>query len=99
MLKQTKEREDCSLYYAILNSRGYIDARFLLRQAWRIFLRTLTSATVHDRMPLILREEDFAAWLDVGTNQRTVDALLRPYSAAEMECYPVSTAVNNVRNE
>ena len=28
-----------------------------------------------------------------------VDALLRPYAAAEMECYPVSTAVNNVRNE
>ena len=29
----------------------------------------------------------------------TVDALLRPYAAAEMECYPVSPAVNNVRNE
>ena len=28
-----------------------------------------------------------------------MDALLRPYAAAEMECYPVSTAVNNVRNE
>jgi putative SOS response-associated peptidase YedK len=31
--------------------------------------------------------------------QRAVDALLRPYAAAGMECYPVSTAVNNVRNE
>jgi len=56
-------------------------------------------ATVHDRMPLILREEDFAAWMDVATSQRVVDALLWPYAAAEMECYPVSTAVNNVRNE
>ena len=56
-------------------------------------------ATVHDRMPLILREADFAAWLDVTTRQRAVDALLRPYAVAEMECYPVSTAVNNVRNE
>jgi len=56
-------------------------------------------ATVHDRMPLILREEDLAGWLDVGTNQRAADALLRPYAAAEMECYPVSTAVNSVRNE
>jgi putative SOS response-associated peptidase YedK len=56
-------------------------------------------ATVHDRMPLILREEDFAAWLDSGTNQRTVDALLRPFAAAEMESYPVSTAVINARNE
>ena len=51
-------------------------------------------ATVHDRMPLILREEDFAAWLDAGTKQRAVDAPLRPYAAAEMECYPLSTAVN-----
>lgn len=50
-------------------------------------------------MPLILREADFAAWLDGSTGQRAVDALLRPYAAAEMECYPVSTAVNNVRNE
>ena len=50
-------------------------------------------------MPLILREEDFAAWLDVGTSQRVLDALLRPYAAAEMECYPVSVAVNNARNE
>ena len=55
-------------------------------------------ATVHNRMPLILREADFAAWLDVKV-PRTVDALLRSYASAEMECYPVSTAVNNVRNE
>jgi putative SOS response-associated peptidase YedK len=56
-------------------------------------------ATVHDRMPLILREQDYAAWLDVKAGRNAVDALLRPYAAAEMECYPVSTAVNNVRNE
>src|SRR5262245_50229123 len=56
-------------------------------------------ASVHGRMPLILREEDFAAWLDVTAQHQAVDALLRPYAAAKMECYPVSTAVNNVRNE
>jgi len=56
-------------------------------------------ATVHDRMPLILGEADFAAWLNTSTKQRTVDALLRPNAASEMERYPVSTAVNNVRNE
>jgi putative SOS response-associated peptidase YedK len=26
-------------------------------------------ATVHHRMPLILREEDYVAWLDAGTAQ------------------------------
>jgi len=50
-------------------------------------------------MPLILMEEDFAAWLDLTTSPQAVDALLRPYAAAEMESYPVSMAVNNLRNE
>src|SRR5262245_34590132 len=55
--------------------------------------------TVHDRMPLILSEQDYATWLDPETSQRAVEALMRPYAAREMECYPVSTAVNSVRNE
>ncbi len=56
-------------------------------------------ATVHDRMPLILREDDFAAWLDVKTGPETVAGLLRPFAAGPMECYPVSRIVNNARNE
>jgi putative SOS response-associated peptidase YedK len=55
--------------------------------------------TVHDRMPLILREEDFAAWLDPSMGADRVATLMNPYGAGGMECYPVSTAVNNVRNE
>jgi putative SOS response-associated peptidase YedK len=56
-------------------------------------------ATVHDRMPLILREEDYAAWLDVKSAADTVAALLAPYPSGSMECYPVSSVVNNARNE
>lgn len=56
-------------------------------------------AKVHDRMPLILREEDFASWLDTKTTMEQLASLLKPYCAAEMETFPVSKLVNNARNE
>lgn len=55
---------------------------------------------IHDRMPVILRREDEAAWLD--RNNRNVEglmSLLKPYAAEEMRAYPVSPAVGNVRND
>ena len=61
-------------------------------------------ADLHNRMPLILAPEDFAEWLGRGVEEspRQLDAirhLLRPYAAEKMHAYPVSTYVNNVRNE
>ena len=56
-------------------------------------------ARVHDRMPLILRESDFPAWLDPGAGRARADSLLRPYDSGEMECFPVSARVNSARNE
>src|SRR5678816_1838078 len=68
-----------------------------LREEWRDGERLVESfcivttrpnelcATVHDRMPLILREADFPAWLDPNARPQAVDALLRPYAAMEME--------------
>jgi putative SOS response-associated peptidase YedK len=57
-------------------------------------------AELHDRMPVILRKVDHARWLD----QRELKAeelndLLKPYPAEEMESFPVSTRVNNVKND
>jgi putative SOS response-associated peptidase YedK len=57
-------------------------------------------ARIHNRMPAILHERDHDAWLD-PENARA-DALARllgPYPAEEMRAYPVSTRVNNVRND
>lgn len=55
---------------------------------------------VHDRMPVILREEDYGLWLDPDPGKLELRlGLLRPYPAAEMECYPVSTAVNDPHHE
>jgi putative SOS response-associated peptidase YedK len=55
---------------------------------------------VHNRMPVILAQEDFDLWLDPGAQHPgEVQPLLRPYPADQMSFYPVSTHVNNPRNE
>lgn len=57
-------------------------------------------ADIHNRMPVILRPEDEASWLNRGNND--IDhlmSLLQPYPADEMSAYPVSTLVGNVKND
>ncbi|GKS10085.1 putative SOS response-associated peptidase YoqW [Paenibacillus chitinolyticus] len=57
-------------------------------------------ADIHDRMPVILRREDEAFWLDRQVQDPDdLLSLLRAYPAAEMEAYPVSQLVGNVRND
>jgi putative SOS response-associated peptidase YedK len=55
------------------------------------------SATVHDRMPLIVQAKDHARWLDPET--RDVDGILAPYPAQGMIPYPVSRRVNSPKND
>jgi len=56
--------------------------------------------TIHDRMPVILHPEDYDRWLDPEFHDReALESCLRPYEADAMEAYPVSTLVNNVRND
>ena len=55
---------------------------------------------IHQRMPVILREEDHERWLD--RSYKDTDALqklIQPYAAEEMEAYPVSRYVSNSKNE
>ncbi len=53
------------------------------------------AAPIHDRMPVILRPEDEAFWLDPAvTEARDLLPLLVPYPADAMEAYPVSRRVN-----
>ncbi len=56
-------------------------------------------APLHDRMPVILAEEDWPAWLgeDPATDAE-LRALLVPYPATDMTLWPVSKRVGNVRN-
>ncbi|MDX1414207.1 MAG: SOS response-associated peptidase [Candidatus Promineifilaceae bacterium] len=56
-------------------------------------------AAIHNRMPVIIEAEDYSMWLDPGPDPTDAQHLLRPYTAQKMVAYPVSTAVNNPRNE
>jgi putative SOS response-associated peptidase YedK len=57
-------------------------------------------AEVHNRMPVILRVEDYAPWLDPSINNPSLlRACLKPYDPALMKQYPVSTRVNRPEND
>jgi len=57
-------------------------------------------APIHNRMPVIIRPEDEALWLDPEvTEPERLQPLLRPYAAAKMEAHPVSTAINRPAND
>jgi putative SOS response-associated peptidase YedK len=56
-------------------------------------------APIHNRMPVILEQEDEQAWLDNEADSARLLALLVAYPADEMEAYPVSRAVNSPANE
>ena len=51
---------------------------------------------IHDRMPLMVERDRWAAWLDPRTGGDT--GLLVPAAPGTLEAYPVSTLVSNVRN-
>lgn len=55
---------------------------------------------LHDRMPVLLHETDYDSWLDPkNENTNALKKLLVPFPEDEMRAYPVSTRVNNVRND
>ncbi len=57
-------------------------------------------APIHNRMPVILPEQQYAQWLD--REYRDTDALAKllvPYPARAMKAFPVSTIVSNSRND
>jgi putative SOS response-associated peptidase YedK len=54
---------------------------------------------IHDRMPLLVEPDRYTAWLDptvAATPELT--RLLVPAAPGRLQAYPVSTAVNNVKN-
>ncbi|WP_085464840.1 SOS response-associated peptidase [Mesorhizobium australicum] len=56
-------------------------------------------AAIHDRMPVVIRPEDFARWLDCRFSEpRDVADLIRPVSPDYFEAIPISDKVNKVAN-
>ncbi|MFG3016147.1 SOS response-associated peptidase [Streptomyces cinerochromogenes] len=60
---------------------------------------TDAAGRVHPRMPLALTEDHYEAWLDpANQDAEELRALLGQPAGGHLEARPVSTAVNNVRN-
>lgn len=57
-------------------------------------------ASIHNRMPVILRPEQEAEWLDrTNRNVKQLEWMLEPYPAEEMKAYPVSARVGQVKHD
>lgn len=57
-------------------------------------------APIHNRMPVILAPHDYAQWLDPAPRSpESLQPFLRPFPSDEMVAYPVSTLVNNPKND
>ncbi|MDK4723461.1 MULTISPECIES: SOS response-associated peptidase [Rhizobium] len=55
--------------------------------------------SIHDRMPVVIKPEDFARWLDCKTQEpREVLDLMTPVQEDFFEAIPVSDRVNKVAN-
>ena len=52
-------------------------------------------ASIHDRMPVILRSESQDQWLDVNSEPVSLRSLLAPFPAPEMTSHAVSYDVNH----
>ncbi|MFL5013700.1 SOS response-associated peptidase [Rhizobium sp.] len=56
-------------------------------------------SAIHDRMPVVVRPEDFSRWLDCKTQEpRDVVDLMQPVRDDFFEAVPVSDKVNKVAN-
>ncbi len=74
-------------------------------EAWRVTCTVITTSAqdelgrIHDRMPMIIERERWADWLDPGlTAAEEAKRLLVPAGPGLLAHHPVSTEVNNVRN-
>jgi hypothetical protein len=56
-------------------------------------------SSIHDRMPVILKPEDYGKWLGRETDPHEAEKLLRPYPDGELEAVPVDRLVNSPKND
>ncbi len=57
-------------------------------------------APIHNRMPVVLAPAAYGQWLDPDVHDaKALQGLLKPYPAADMAAYEVSTVVNNPSND
>lgn len=54
---------------------------------------------IHDRMPVILRQEEFDPWLDTEVSTEDLHPFFVPRIAHDLQIYPLSTQINSSRNK
>jgi putative SOS response-associated peptidase YedK len=55
---------------------------------------------IHERMPVIIPPDQFDTWLDPSVHdEKRLSELLRPFDSDEVTAYPISTKVNNPKND
>ena len=56
-------------------------------------------AALHNRMPVVLKQETWPVWLgEQPADASALKALLAPFPSEGMTCWPVSARVGNVKN-
>ncbi|ETR68197.1 MAG: YoaM, partial [Candidatus Magnetoglobus multicellularis str. Araruama] len=51
-------------------------------------------SNIHNRMPVILSQNNYDKWLNASTERNALKCLLKPYPSDAIEAYPVSAYVN-----
>jgi len=94
-------QDDCLFAFAGLWDR-WRDPAGTVIESCSILTTTPNSllADVHDRMPVILRRENYDLWLDPGFKDvKALAEVLSPFDATQMRSFPVSTRINAVTND
>jgi putative SOS response-associated peptidase YedK len=99
--------------YAVAMLEGELFALGGLWEAWRekesgewlITCAILTTepnellAPIHDRMPVIIRPDDYARWIDPSTRTDAVRRLVESYSPEAMRAWEVGLLVNDPKTD
>jgi putative SOS response-associated peptidase YedK len=54
---------------------------------------------IHDRMPVIIRPDDYARWLDPATKTAEVSRLVESFSPTEMRTWEIGLLVNDPKTD
>lgn len=54
---------------------------------------------LHDRIPVVIKGEEVAWWLDPGAQAAELQQVLERLGEVALDAYPVSKSVGNVRND
>ena len=56
-------------------------------------------STLHDRMPVVLEEDQWDLWLNDRSSYRELNRLFTPLPSEKIRYFPVSGSVNSVKND